>query len=628
MNLSQPTVPVAGPNSLGLSTQNLSMYSSQQINVPTECEMEEIYSKSHMLGRDDNVPNIRGLKRENIFQSVFGTLINTLGEYLLKASVSFTSNMNNSLSVTVVPNENVISEDFFKSLTENRESLAIENLHSHTVQNKESLLDSIYNATVSSIKSPIVNGNTNRYITSKGNVDVDASDSPFKLEQKLITCDEKLNRRISFDTYTSKSSGLRMNDYALTMRDSYVMGNNQNIDCMSTKKTYIREKETEDILTKDEIMYVVNMFRDREAPRNECSDFSAKINSELLHSSLKTMRTLNTLEEIAPQEEVVSHQTVLSHLFTNMWPKIVGSVSDCVCVQTKLPKIEMPEKRPHSPKLRSKLNMVARGCGRGRAKSQLRRSGVSQSRHRREQIRRKLIADIQEDLDTWETFEGCYTLQCDDLSNISNFESSLENQLDEDDVPVEQCHSMGTSMADVTLRKQKQNTNEVIEPKLNELPTRVNYVPEVSVDIDVFLQDEYEDEDECEYEYESENATSQSRSLSESSADSEDSYCIVFDNGTESDYESDYEETSDEEEEDHHANDSVTPQKVKFNLKPTIHTMVHWNYAYRAARKGPWERMARDRERFKRRICCIEQVLDPILTTEHRNRIWQERFTV
>lgn len=59
-----------------------------------------------------------------------------------------------------------------------------------------------------------------------------------------------------------------------------------------------------------------------------------------------------------------------------------------------------------------------------------------------------------------------------------------------------------------------------------------------------------------------------------------------------------------------------------------IHIMVKWDYAYRAARKGPWEEMARDRERFRGRINCIERVLNPILTIQHRNHIWQERFAL
>ncbi|XP_044583527.1 uncharacterized protein LOC123264347 [Cotesia glomerata] len=66
--------------------------------------------------------------------------------------------------------------------------------------------------------------------------------------------------------------------------------------------------------------------------------------------------------------------------------------------------------------------------------------------------------------------------------------------------------------------------------------------------------------------------------------------------------------------------------KVRFDPKPLIHTMIKWNYAYRAARKGPWEEIARDRERFRNKINSIGCVINPILTAEHRQNIRQIRF--
>uniref|UniRef100_A0A6V7L7C9 Protein DP71L n=1 Tax=Bracon brevicornis TaxID=1563983 RepID=A0A6V7L7C9_9HYME len=54
--------------------------------------------------------------------------------------------------------------------------------------------------------------------------------------------------------------------------------------------------------------------------------------------------------------------------------------------------------------------------------------------------------------------------------------------------------------------------------------------------------------------------------------------------------------------------------------------MIKWNYAYRAARKGPWEEMARDRDRFRGRVHRTGQILNPILTAEHRESIWHNRF--
>nr|CAD7404789.1 unnamed protein product [Timema poppensis] len=43
----------------------------------------------------------------------------------------------------------------------------------------------------------------------------------------------------------------------------------------------------------------------------------------------------------------------------------------------------------------------------------------------------------------------------------------------------------------------------------------------------------------------------------------------------------------------------------------TIHLMIAWDYAYRAARIGPWEQIARDRTRFQARISRMEDVLKP-----------------
>ncbi|KYN00013.1 PREDICTED: uncharacterized protein LOC108776301 isoform X1 [Cyphomyrmex costatus] len=75
-------------------------------------------------------------------------------------------------------------------------------------------------------------------------------------------------------------------------------------------------------------------------------------------------------------------------------------------------------------------------------------------------------------------------------------------------------------------------------------------------------------------------------------------------------------------------NEKLTTQtkKVSFDPTPVVHVMVTWNYAYRAARRGPWEEIARDNERFKGRIKSIAIVLDPILKSKHRSQVWQERF--
>lgn len=54
--------------------------------------------------------------------------------------------------------------------------------------------------------------------------------------------------------------------------------------------------------------------------------------------------------------------------------------------------------------------------------------------------------------------------------------------------------------------------------------------------------------------------------------------------------------------------------------------MVQWSYAYQAARKGPWEQYARDRERFSKRIREIGKALNSILDPLHREKIFSSRF--
>lgn len=64
-----------------------------------------------------------------------------------------------------------------------------------------------------------------------------------------------------------------------------------------------------------------------------------------------------------------------------------------------------------------------------------------------------------------------------------------------------------------------------------------------------------------------------------------------------------------------------TKNVVRFDDNPTFHHMITWDHAYREARKGPWETLARDRIRFQLRIQRLETVLTPILTAEHRDKI-------
>lgn len=72
--------------------------------------------------------------------------------------------------------------------------------------------------------------------------------------------------------------------------------------------------------------------------------------------------------------------------------------------------------------------------------------------------------------------------------------------------------------------------------------------------------------------------------------------------------------------------EDIPTKKVRFNLNPEVHLMCTWNFAYRAARKGHWEAYARDRDRFKRRVEGLEHILNPVLDSDHRERIYLTRF--
>ena len=62
-------------------------------------------------------------------------------------------------------------------------------------------------------------------------------------------------------------------------------------------------------------------------------------------------------------------------------------------------------------------------------------------------------------------------------------------------------------------------------------------------------------------------------------------------------------------------------------MTPKVHVMRVWDFAYRTYRKGDyWQQIARDHERFKKRIFENQEALTPILKPEHRDRIFQERF--
>ncbi|XP_066537725.1 protein phosphatase 1 regulatory subunit 15A [Hoplias malabaricus] len=64
-------------------------------------------------------------------------------------------------------------------------------------------------------------------------------------------------------------------------------------------------------------------------------------------------------------------------------------------------------------------------------------------------------------------------------------------------------------------------------------------------------------------------------------------------------------------------------KKVCFGERVQVHHLVSWGFASRAARDGScWLELARDRERFRRRVEKTGEVINPCLTAQHRARVW------
>ncbi|XP_061750484.1 protein phosphatase 1 regulatory subunit 15B [Nerophis ophidion] len=62
-------------------------------------------------------------------------------------------------------------------------------------------------------------------------------------------------------------------------------------------------------------------------------------------------------------------------------------------------------------------------------------------------------------------------------------------------------------------------------------------------------------------------------------------------------------------------------KKVRFSPVVEVHVMRTWTYARQASRKGLWEQMGRDHDRFRRRVCETERAVGYCLSPAHRDRL-------
>lgn len=104
----------------------------------------------------------------------------------------------------------------------------------------------------------------------------------------------------------------------------------------------------------------------------------------------------------------------------------------------------------------------------------------------------------------------------------------------------------------------------------------------------------------------------------------DDSYSDDSETETDEDEDSD---TLDEEETHDKMDSGVEGKRVRFDPKPKVLVMRVWDFAYRACRKGDcWQQIARDHERFRRRILQQHNVISQVLGATHREKIFHERF--
>ncbi|XP_067090974.1 protein phosphatase 1 regulatory subunit 15B [Osmerus mordax] len=68
-------------------------------------------------------------------------------------------------------------------------------------------------------------------------------------------------------------------------------------------------------------------------------------------------------------------------------------------------------------------------------------------------------------------------------------------------------------------------------------------------------------------------------------------------------------------------NDKPPKKKVQFSPLVQVHVLRTWLFARKASRKGHWEELARDRDRFQRRIQEVDDVIGYCLSQSHREMI-------
>ncbi|XP_031789517.1 uncharacterized protein LOC100679548 isoform X1 [Nasonia vitripennis] len=592
------------------------MYSAQNLNSPSKLMKESLnentknfnFNNSRMYSTKQSlsVDNMANQPKKTVWQSMFRSMSSLVSDHLLnRGPLSFLtkwSSMNTPLSVTVV------STDFYKSWQRSKDHQLVDpSLGFYTRGwTKDSPHSSDEISMPNILYANEILGDSVKLSCS------DPSDSDERWKQykcMYVNCNETQGK----EGMKEKVMGLEKVDKVET--DSVT---NEKIVNSVNKSDYNDEDLESHFYT------VISDTKELDKATNFGNTLKVDDEPVMLEKPETTPEeTEQQIPQSQSQEAPGSQQSaVVGTMLTQAYNKVVNGMTDIL--QLGDSSESMPSslftKRACSPKPRPKrVHIVSNGRGRGRAKSQLRRSGVSQKRHRKERSRYDCSEDIKNDIDNWEELEYSQSTDDDGGQDVCDFAGS-PGQFDNADEDTQYRRTSNSfTLADIKPKKRK--------PENSKKHGWTN----VSVAFTVPCLDEDGGIDP------SFDVGFRPRLMSESSVDSEDSYCIVFEgdgDNTESDLETDEEsctatdtesESEDEDDTDIEVH-SIQPTKVKFDLNPTVHRMIKWNFAYRAARPGPWEQIARDRERFNSRIKCIGRVLNPVLAKDHRDLVYNERF--
>lgn len=518
------------------------MYSTKEIDASLNSHKNENYRMTHSLSMDDARCNIEK-RKNNIFSSVM-SMFGSVGNIVSKLP-NFMTNINNTLSVTVLPNSTITSEDLLRNLTGSNEHITTDNMYANKSSNFKELLST-------DIGSKLLLSQHDHFI-----------------DNKIIHTFDWIKEIQHYQQIQQNHQ--QTNDLNIAIAESLKMDKNynDNIDKLNLNNIDINDES--------------KMYKDK----------------------MKVDEMVIDIDTDVPESQINNDEELLF-------------------------------KKSLIIKSRRKCNVIAKKRKKGKGKLQLRKSGVSQSKHRKERIKHNLYSNIQDDLDTW---EGNYikinnTDKVDDeilqttgnesdssYEIIPNYPMFVDTYVLDDSTKIKDCKNKKLDKSETV----KMTYEAKSCPEKNNVDTsfviRERSISNNSTDSDDFsivfaggsdgsdcecsTDDEEDDEDEDE--------------------DDED---IEFEDEDVEFQDEDYEEFEDEDYNHYEKKEkkSTNNNKVQFNLQPTVHTMIKWNFAYRAARRGPWEEMARDRDRFKGRIHRVGRVLDKVLNTQHRDCIWHERF--